>query len=40
MRLYGDVRRLQIREKKDIERETGIEGTERVVRRPAGDNWF
>jgi hypothetical protein len=33
IRLYADVRRMQIREKK-------INDPDRVIRRPAGDDWF
>lgn len=34
--LYADVRRVQIKEKKRIE----TPEKDRVIRRPASDNWF
>ena len=37
--LYSDVRRVQIREKKTASL-TVPEKKEKVIRRPAGDDWF
>lgn len=37
--LYSDVRRVQIREKKTASLPVP-EKKEKVIRRPAGDNWF
>lgn len=34
--LYADVRRVQIKERKKIE----TPEKERIIRRPASDNWF
>lgn len=43
IRLYGQVRDLQIRQNRQAEkqiRHTGRDGGDVVIRRRAGDNWF
>jgi len=38
MKLYKDLRVMQVRERKEVERAKS--GKQIKVRRPAGDNWF